>query len=95
MSDEDSPLIKAPEERPERIRKRRLCCPIKQLPFCGTTVEYKTTEYIMTYEFGDKERLPTIVLIHGYGGSALTYYPMFKYLKDKYHVIAIDLLGMG
>lgn len=49
----------------------------------------------MTYEFGDKDKLPTIVLIHGYAGSALTFYPMFKYLKGKYHVIAIDLLGMG
>jgi abhydrolase domain-containing protein 5 len=54
----------------------------------------------MTYEFGDKynstvNSRPTIVLIHGYAGSALTYYPIFKYLVDKYHVIAIDLLGMG
>lgn len=80
---------------PLRERRKRCCCPFKFLPFCGKTVQYKTTEYIMTYEFGDPEKLPTIVLIHGYGGSALTYYPLFQYLNGKYHVIAIDLMGMG
>jgi len=49
----------------------------------------------MTYEFGEKEKLPTIILIHGYAGSAITFYPLYKYLKGKFHVICFDLLGMG
>lgn len=77
------------------IRKRRWCWPFKFLPFWGKSVKYKTKEYIMTYEFGDKSKLPTIILIHGYAGSALTYYPLFKFLHGKFHVIGIDLLGMG
>ena len=48
----------------------------------------------MTYEFGDKSK-PQIVLIHGFGGSALIFFKLFQRLKEKYHVILIDLLGMG
>ena len=77
------------------VRKRRWWCPFKFLPLWGKSIQYKTKEYIMTYEFGDKSKLPTIILIHGYAGSALTYYPLFKYLHGKFHVIGIDLLGMG
>lgn len=48
----------------------------------------------MTYEIGDKKK-PTIVLIHGYGGSGMIFFRIFKHLADNYHVYAIDLLGMG
>lgn len=48
----------------------------------------------MTYEFGDKQK-PVLVLLHGYLGSGLTYYPIFKDLQKDFHVYAIDLLGMG
>ena len=70
-------------------------------PFCccttgcfGNKVNLQTREYIMTYEIGDKSK-PTIVLIHGYGGSALVFFKLYKPLIEKYHVIMIDLLGMG
>lgn len=79
----------------QTLRKRRCCCLLKSVPFCGKSIKYKTREFIMTYEFGDKNKLPTIVMIHGYAGSALMYYPLFKYLHGKFHVIAIDLIGMG
>lgn len=49
----------------------------------------------MTYEFGHDKNLPTIVMIHGFVGSGLLYYPLFEYLNGRYHVYAIDLLGMG
>lgn len=48
----------------------------------------------MTYEVGDKTK-PPIVLIHGYGGSALIFFKLFKHFKENYHVIMIDLLGKG
>lgn len=48
----------------------------------------------MTYEIGDKSK-PTVVLIHGYGGSALVFFRLYKHFKEKYHVIMIDLLGKG
>ena len=49
----------------------------------------------MTYEFGDPNTMPTIVMLHGFAGSALLYYPLFEYLSTRYHVLALDLLGMG
>ena len=48
----------------------------------------------MTYEFGNKSN-PQIVLIHGFGGSGMIFFRLFKRLKERYHVILIDLLGMG
>mmetsp|Transcript_18153 Transcript_18153/g.16060 ORF Transcript_18153/g.16060 Transcript_18153/m.16060 type:complete len:147 (+) Transcript_18153:358-798(+) len=48
----------------------------------------------MTYEIGDKKN-PQIILIHGLGGSAMIFFKLFKHFSEKYHVIAIDLLGMG
>lgn len=48
----------------------------------------------MTYEIGDKSK-PQIVMVHGFGGSALIFYKLFKRLQKNYHVILIDLLGNG
>ena len=36
-----------------------------------------------------------IVLLHGYGGSSLTYIRLFTPLAQKYCVHALDLMGMG
>mmetsp|Transcript_10034 Transcript_10034/g.11287 ORF Transcript_10034/g.11287 Transcript_10034/m.11287 type:complete len:285 (-) Transcript_10034:142-996(-) len=52
--------------------------------------------YIWTYEIGENDgSKPVVVLIHGYGMSSMVYYRTFKKLSEKYHVIAIDLLGFG
>ena len=48
----------------------------------------------MTYEFGDKEK-PIIVIVHGYMANAMSFYKVFKYLEQDFHVILIDLLGFG
>jgi len=50
--------------------------------------------YIHTYKSGEGNP-ETLVLIHGYGGSSLFFYPMLKDLSKKYRVFCIDLLGMG
>lgn len=36
-----------------------------------------------------------MVLLHGYGGSSLTFIRLFKQLSSKFTVHALDLLGMG
>ncbi|CAI2369950.1 unnamed protein product [Moneuplotes crassus] len=78
--------------KPRKKRHRKTCC---CLPCCcSTRVVPITKEYIMTYEFGNKSK-PEIVLIHGFGGSALIFFKLFKRLSENYHVYAIDLLGMG
>lgn len=38
---------------------------------------------------------PTLVLIHGIGASSRYWLPLFRYLKNHYSVIAIDLPGFG
>lgn len=45
-------------------------------------------------EFG-KHHKTTIILIHGYGGSGVTFYRIIPELMKYFHVIAIDLLGFG
>ena len=52
------------------------------------------SEHIWTYEFGEPYK-PTVVIIHGYGGSGMIFYKMFKQLSEHFHVYLIDLLGMG
>jgi abhydrolase domain-containing protein 5 len=48
----------------------------------------------MTYEFGDQNK-DTLVMIHGYAGTALNFFRTFRLLEPEYHVYAIDLLGKG
>ncbi len=36
-----------------------------------------------------------LVLVHGYGGSALMFYKMMKPLSEHFHLIMIDVLGFG
>ncbi len=39
--------------------------------------------------------LPHLVLLHGYGGTSLTFVRMFEYLKDHFQVHALDTFGIG
>ena len=38
---------------------------------------------------------PTLLVIHGFGGSACLMYPMYKGLVEHYRIVAIDMLGYG
>lgn len=38
---------------------------------------------------------PTLVLLHGYGGSALIFYKIMKPLSENFNLIMIDVLGFG
>lgn len=52
--------------------------------------------YIWTYEIGERDQgKPTIVFVHGYGASGIIFYRLYKELSEKYHVVFMDLLGMG
>lgn len=44
--------------------------------------------------FGDPAS-PALLLVHGYGGSAITFFRIIPELMKHFHVIAIDLLGFG
>lgn len=50
-----------------KAKEITVCHPL----FCSyKRIKVQTTEFIMTYELGDPSN-PQIVLVHGYGGSAL------------------------
>jgi len=52
----------------------------------------------MTINFwkeGEKEDLPKLLLIHGFGASGMTYYRIAAQLSKFFRVTTFDLLGMG
>ena len=49
---------------------------------------------MMTYIMGEKS-LPQMVFVHGYGGSGLLMYKIFRPLSEHFHTIFVDLIGMG
>lgn len=46
------------------------------------------------YEWGSKER-PTIICIHGLGGTSLSFLEVANLIKEKYHIFSVDLPGHG
>ncbi|MCB2290869.1 alpha/beta fold hydrolase [Clostridium sp. CS001] len=46
------------------------------------------------HEWGDEEN-PTIICFHGLGSTSLSFIELGHLLKNKYHIIAIDLPGHG
>lgn len=39
--------------------------------------------------------LPHLVMLHGYGGTSLTFIRLFHQLKDHFQVHALDTFGIG
>lgn len=66
----------------------------KEIHVFDVPIDFEGENYIHTYRCGD-ENAETLVLLHGYGGCSLLYYPILKELSKKYRVYCIDLLGMG
>jgi abhydrolase domain-containing protein 5 len=46
------------------------------------------------YTLGNK-KLPHLVLLHGYGGTSLTFIRMFEKLREDFQVHALDTFGVG
>ncbi len=38
---------------------------------------------------------PTLVLIHGFGGSGVTMYPIFRVLMEHFRLVMLDQIGFG
>jgi pimeloyl-ACP methyl ester carboxylesterase len=43
----------------------------------------------------DREGLPKLVMIHGFGGAGAFYCRMLSYLRNYFHCYTVDLLGLG
>ena len=50
--------------------------------------------HIRTIICGDNKK-PKLVFIHGYGASGAMYFNLIKPLTEHFHLIMIDMLGMG
>ncbi len=85
--------------------KRALSAEEKILGFSGLNVsdeinifevpiKFRGDQHIHTVRCGLRTN-PSLVIIHGYGGSSVTFYKMIKDLSHKFQVFCIDLLGMG
>lgn len=46
------------------------------------------------YTTGNSQ-LPHLVLLHGYGGTSLTFVRMFQHLRSHFQVHALDTFGVG
>ena len=46
-------------------------------------------------EEAEKSCKPTLLMIHGFGGSACAFYMIFKQLLEHFRIVAIDMLGFG
>ena len=60
----------------------------------GSTGEKKPPNYIRTIQVGQRSN-QRLVLVHGYGGSGIMFWKVIKPLAERYHLILIDILGMG
>lgn len=85
---------KEPEEEEKKVTKKKKAKSTSLLYlFLEGKIE-EVEEYIWTYEIGDKSK-PKLIVIHGYGGSGMLFFKMFKDFAEHFHVYFIDLLGMG
>ena len=52
---------------------------------------------IFKFTSGEDEQncKPTLLMIHGFGGSAALLYPVYKQLLEHFRIVAIDMLGFG
>ena len=57
-------------------------------------VDEEQKHHISTIIAGDPNK-PSMVLVHGFGGSGTLFYKQLKGLAENFHVIVIDIIGMG
>mmetsp|Transcript_7988 Transcript_7988/g.5674 ORF Transcript_7988/g.5674 Transcript_7988/m.5674 type:complete len:142 (+) Transcript_7988:55-480(+) len=57
-------------------------------------VEVSPGIFMRTYCVGDISK-PKAVFIHGFGGTGLTYYKLYKKLSQHYYVMFIDQIGIA
>lgn len=43
----------------------------------------------------ENTNLPHLVTLHGFGGTSMTYFRMFKNLRSDYKIHALDTMGVG
>jgi pimeloyl-ACP methyl ester carboxylesterase len=68
----------------------------KELLVKDVEIDYpEKNNFLHTTICGEAHKDHPLVLLHGYGGSRILYYPMLKELSEHYNVFCLDMLGMG
>lgn len=80
-------------EAREKVMLAHSGIPYEQFDIQNVVID-QDGNYIRTYQVGDRTK-QTMVLMHGYGGSCVMFWRIMKPLAEKYHLIMIDILGMG
>ena len=63
--------------------------------FGAQAVEKETTVFGQKIHYVEAGSGPTVILLHGLGGSARAWQPNIGPLAEKFHVIAVDQIGFG
>jgi pimeloyl-ACP methyl ester carboxylesterase len=58
-------------------------------------VNEQTNDFMHYIHIKEKEKLPKMVLIHGYGGGAHNYFKVAKFIASQFELVILDLPGMG
>ncbi len=58
-------------------------------------VNDKTNDFIHYIHIKERENLPKMVLMHGYGGGAHNYFKLAKFISSHFELVILDLPGMG
>ena len=68
--------------------------PLDEFEITDVPIKFYGENLVHTIQVGDRSR-EKLVLVHGYGGSGLIFWPIIKTLAEHYHLIMVDILGMG
>ena len=70
------------------------CLPLDAFEITDVPINFYGENVIHTIQVGDR-RKEKLVLVHGYGGSGVMFWPIIKSLAEQFHLIMVDILGMG
>lgn len=105
LQEYEDAMIKISGVKAENFKSYRVDIELHESEYLNPDVNKKVIDkkkeyekYIWTYEIKSEENSeekPTIILVHGYGGSGIIYYKVIYELSKEYNIIMCDLLGMG
>ena len=68
--------------------------PLDAFEITDVPINFYGENVIHTIQVGDRSK-EKLVLVHGYGGSGVMFWPIIKTIAEHFHLIMVDILGMG
>ena len=91
-------------QSPEELEIEKRCLENSGIPYeqfeIDNVIIDEEGNYVRTFQIGmnqnnSKPPKEKMVIIHGYGGTAIMFWPVMKDLAEDYHLILVDQLGKG